>query len=143
MRGALLHLESGHRLFIVSAQDSTVTNRFPAKPGQLKHIMIQAKTGNFQHLRDMPIGNPLVADSSPEPRHLLRPPLAILGRSAQIKLTHYPFAASSTTGIVAAGRDEVSAAIARLFGSYGQDFQALSAAHLTISSPVCAGVSCG
>jgi hypothetical protein len=63
----LLHLESGHRLFIVNGQDSTVTNRFPAKPGQLKHIVVQAKTGNLQHLRDMPIGNPLVAGSSPPP----------------------------------------------------------------------------
>ena len=36
-------------------------------------------------------------------------------------------AAPSTTGIVAAAEDEVSAAIARLFGSHAQDFQALSA----------------
>jgi len=63
----LLHLESGHRLFIVNGQDSTVTNRFPAKPRQVKYIVVQAKTRNLQHLRNMPIGNPLVADSSPPP----------------------------------------------------------------------------
>jgi PE family len=36
-------------------------------------------------------------------------------------------AAGPTTGVLAAGADEVSAAIAQLFGTYGQDFQALSA----------------
>ena len=36
-------------------------------------------------------------------------------------------AARSTTQIVAAARDEVSAAIAALFGCHGQEFQALSA----------------
>ena len=36
-------------------------------------------------------------------------------------------AAPSTTGIVPAALDEVSAAISRLFGGYGQEFQALSA----------------
>ncbi|OBK18142.1 PE family protein [Mycobacterium asiaticum] len=36
-------------------------------------------------------------------------------------------AAAPTTGILAAGADEVSAAIAQLFGTHGQDFQALSA----------------
>jgi hypothetical protein len=36
-------------------------------------------------------------------------------------------AAPSTTGIVAAAGDEVSAAIARVFGSYAEKFQALSA----------------
>src|SRR5271155_455484 len=36
-------------------------------------------------------------------------------------------AAPSTTGIVPPALDEVSAAIARLFGTYGQDFHALSA----------------
>jgi hypothetical protein len=36
-------------------------------------------------------------------------------------------AVPSTTGIVAAGRDEVSAAIAGLFGSYRNDFHSLSA----------------
>jgi PE family len=36
-------------------------------------------------------------------------------------------AVPSTTGIVVAGRDEVSAAIARVFGTYGDRFQALSA----------------
>jgi PE family len=36
-------------------------------------------------------------------------------------------AASPTTGIVAAAGDEVSAAIAALFGGYGQQYQALSA----------------
>ncbi len=36
-------------------------------------------------------------------------------------------AASATTKLVAAAGDEVSAAIAALFGGYGQDFQALSA----------------
>lgn len=36
-------------------------------------------------------------------------------------------AAQRTTGIAAAAGDEVSAAIARLFGSYGQEYQALSA----------------
>ena len=35
-------------------------------------------------------------------------------------------AAPSTTGIAAAAADEVSEAIARLFGSHAQDFQALS-----------------
>src|SRR5689334_3703375 len=36
-------------------------------------------------------------------------------------------AAPSTTGIVPLAGDEVSAAIANLFGSYGQEYQALSA----------------
>jgi len=36
-------------------------------------------------------------------------------------------AAPSTTGIVAAAEDEVSAAIARFFGSYAEDFHALTA----------------
>ena len=36
-------------------------------------------------------------------------------------------AAPSTTGIVPAALDEVSAAISRLFGGYGQEFQSLSA----------------
>ena len=36
-------------------------------------------------------------------------------------------AAPSTTGIAAPALDEVSAAITKLFGSYGQEFQALSA----------------
>ncbi|MGA9677789.1 MAG: PE family protein, partial [Mycobacterium sp.] len=36
-------------------------------------------------------------------------------------------AATTTTGILAAGQDEVSAAIARLFSSHGRQFQALSA----------------
>jgi PE family len=36
-------------------------------------------------------------------------------------------AASPTTGIVAAAHDEVSAAIAKLFGTYGQNFHALGA----------------
>src|ERR1700722_18203067 len=36
-------------------------------------------------------------------------------------------AASPTTGIVAAASDEVSTAIAKLFGTYGQNFHALSA----------------
>ena len=36
-------------------------------------------------------------------------------------------AAPSTTGIVPPALDEVSAAVTRLFGSYGQQFQALSA----------------
>ncbi|MCV7078521.1 PE family protein, partial [Mycobacterium szulgai] len=35
--------------------------------------------------------------------------------------------AASTTQVLAAGGDEVSAVIARLFGSYGQDYQAFSA----------------
>ncbi|WP_415823729.1 PE family protein, partial [Mycobacterium basiliense] len=35
-------------------------------------------------------------------------------------------AAASTIQLVAAGQDEVSAAIARLFGSYAQEYQALS-----------------
>ncbi|WP_139828689.1 PE family protein, partial [Mycobacterium riyadhense] len=35
-------------------------------------------------------------------------------------------AASSTTAVVAAGGDEVSAAIAALFGAYGVEYQALS-----------------
>src|SRR5882757_3978353 len=36
-------------------------------------------------------------------------------------------AANPTTGILAAGADEVSAAISQMFGAYGQEFQALSA----------------
>jgi len=36
-------------------------------------------------------------------------------------------AAVPTTGIVAAAEDEISAAIAKIFGNYGQEFQALSA----------------
>ena len=36
-------------------------------------------------------------------------------------------AAPSTTSVVAAAQDEISAAISKLFGSYGQEFQALSA----------------
>jgi hypothetical protein len=36
-------------------------------------------------------------------------------------------AAQSTTGIVPPALDEVSAAVSKLFGSYGQEFQALSA----------------
>jgi hypothetical protein len=36
-------------------------------------------------------------------------------------------AAESTTSIVPAGADEVSAAITRLFATYGQDFQSLTA----------------
>ncbi len=36
-------------------------------------------------------------------------------------------ASSPTTGIAAAAADEVSAAIAQLFGTYGQEFQSLSA----------------
>ncbi len=35
-------------------------------------------------------------------------------------------AAGPTTGVVAAASDEVSAAISQLFGSYGQQFQALN-----------------
>ena len=36
-------------------------------------------------------------------------------------------AAPSTTSVLAAAEDEVSAAVSKLFGSYGQEFQALSA----------------
>ena len=36
-------------------------------------------------------------------------------------------AAAPTTGIAAAGADEVSAAVASLFGGFGQEFQAVSA----------------
>ena len=36
-------------------------------------------------------------------------------------------AAPSTTSVVAAAEDEISAAISKLFGGYGQEFQALSA----------------
>ena len=36
-------------------------------------------------------------------------------------------AAPSTTSVVAAAQDEISAAISKLFGAYGQEFQALSA----------------
>ena len=36
-------------------------------------------------------------------------------------------AAPSTTSVVAAAQDEVSAAISKLFGGYGQEFQSLSA----------------
>ncbi len=35
--------------------------------------------------------------------------------------------AASTTSVVAAAEDEVSAAIAKLFGNYGQEFQSLGA----------------
>lgn len=41
-------------------------------------------------------------------------------------------AAPSTTGIIAAASDEVSAAIAGLFGSYAREFQALSAQTTTL-----------
>ena len=37
-------------------------------------------------------------------------------------------AAPSTTSVVAAAQDEISAAIAKLFGSYGQEFQSLASA---------------
>jgi PE family len=37
------------------------------------------------------------------------------------------FAAAHTTSIAAAGADEVSTAIAALFGGHGQEFQALTA----------------
>jgi hypothetical protein len=37
-------------------------------------------------------------------------------------------AAPSTTSVVAAAEDEVSAAVAKLFGSYGQEFQAIATA---------------
>ena len=36
-------------------------------------------------------------------------------------------AAPSTTSVVAAAEDEISAAVSKLFGGYGQEFQALSA----------------
>ena len=36
-------------------------------------------------------------------------------------------AAAQTTGLLAAGADEVSGAIAALFGAYGQGYQSLSA----------------
>ena len=52
-------------------------------------------------------------------------------------------AAPSTTGIVPPALDEVSAAITRLFGSYGQEFQALSAQSAAVSFPVCAVVVFG
>src|SRR5580693_3517744 len=48
-------------------------------------------------------------------------------------------AATSTTGLAAAAGDEVSAAIAGLFGNFGQEFQAPSA-HSAVSRPVRAGV---
>ena len=42
-------------------------------------------------------------------------------------------AAPSTTSVVVAAQDKVSAAIAALFGGYGQKFQALSAQAAAVS----------
>ncbi len=44
-------------------------------------------------------------------------------------------AAAPTTGVVAAAEDEVSAAIATLFSSHAQDFQALGAQAAAFHSP--------
>ncbi len=53
-------------------------------------------------------------------------------------------AAPSTTSVLAAAEDEVSAVIATLFGGYGAEFQALSAqAGLFHSSFVRGGGQCG
>ena len=52
-------------------------------------------------------------------------------------------AAPSTTGIVPAAADEVSAAIGRLFGTFGEDFHALSAQAAAVPCPVCAVVVLG
>ena len=51
-------------------------------------------------------------------------------------------AAPSTTGILPPALDEVSAAISRLFGGYGQQFQSLSAQGC-VPWPVCADVVLG
>ena len=48
------------------------------------------------------------------------------GIGSAIKEAHAA-AAASTTQVLAAGEDEVSAAIAKLFGAYAQDYQALGA----------------
>jgi hypothetical protein len=50
-----------HRLFIINQHDSAVNNRFSAKRGQLKHIVVQARTGK-KALCDIRIGNPGVLD---------------------------------------------------------------------------------
>ena len=50
----------------------------------------------------------------------------LIGISAALRQAHTA-AASSTTGLVAAAEDEISAAVASLFSSYGQQFQALGA----------------
>ncbi len=50
----------------------------------------------------------------------------VAGIGSSLRAAHV-VAAGSTTAVVVAAQDEVSAAVAALFGSYGQDFQALSA----------------
>ncbi len=52
-------------------------------------------------------------------------------------------AAPSTTGIVPPALDEVSAAISRLFGGYGQQFQALSAQSALFHSEFVQSLSLG
>ncbi len=49
--------------------------------------------------------------------------LAVIGTSLE---TANAAAAASTTGLLAAAQDEVSTAIAALFGSHGQAYQAIS-----------------
>jgi hypothetical protein len=49
-------------------------------------------------------------------------------------------AVAPTTGLLAAGEDEVSAAIASLFTAHGQQFQTLSARAAGVSFPVRAGL---
>ena len=53
-------------------------------------------------------------------------PADLAGIESALSAAHAA-AATSTTQLLAAGADEVSAAIAGLFSSHGQDFQALSA----------------
>jgi len=52
-------------------------------------------------------------------------------------------AAGSTTSVVAAAQDAVSTAIAALFGSHGQDFQALSAKAAAFQSRIVAALTGG
>ncbi len=49
-------------------------------------------------------------------------------------------AAAPTTGVLAAGADEVSAAVASLFAGHGQGFQALQCSGRGVSCPVRAGL---
>ena len=52
-------------------------------------------------------------------------------------------AAVPTTEVVAAAADEVSAAIAALFGAHAQEYQAIECAGGGVSGAVCAGVDRG
>src|SRR3974377_1285663 len=69
----------------------------------------------------------------PKMSYLIAAPEALAAASADLsslgeRITEATAAAApSTTGIVPAAMDEVSAAITRLFGGFGQQFQALSA----------------